>query len=44
MQKGLAAPRRKARVIVSSFIKAVKCSVETIVDMAEKTNRRRTGP
>ena len=41
--KGLAAPGGKVRVIVVAFVKAAKCTVETIVDVAVKTSRVRTG-
>ena len=37
--KGLAAPSGKALVIVVAL---VKCTVEAIVDVAEKTSRGRT--
>ena len=42
--KGLAASGGKVRVIVVAFVlKGRKCTVETIVDVAVKTCRARTG-
>ena len=41
--KSLAASGGKVRVIVVAFVKAIKCTVETIVDVAVKTCRARTG-
>ena len=41
--KGLSASEGKVRVIVVAFVKAVKYTVETIVDVAVKTSRARTG-
>ena len=39
----LAALGGKVRVIVVAFVKAIKCTVETILDVAVKTSPARTG-